>query len=136
MSNNEARWAMQGKIRPAASFVLWAIALVLTGAAVVAQVEMATKAALTVAEKAESSGVTYLAVVFSFCAMAFAWWQSRAKDIMAHESQVAAVETARSLQRLCDLLDGEVKPQMQTEVDESVDRLLKLRRKHDRRSEG
>lgn len=113
-------------MKPAASFVLWAVALMLTGVAVLAQIEMATKAAMTVADRAASRDVTYLAVVFSFCAMGFAWWQSRQLFTIAHESNVAAVETARALQRLVDNMEG--KP-TETRVDEDINELLQRRRK-------
>lgn len=126
MSNNEARWILAGGMRRQASAWLWIVAACLMGISALAQVEAVAKVAQTIAGEAASRDVAYLAVVFAIGAMTFAWWQSRQVYQLAHESNVAAVETARALQRLVDNYEGRPAP---VEVDEDIGELLKRRKK-------
>lgn len=106
MSNNAARWALLGGVGRSAASVLWIVAGCLLCFSALAQFDAVAKAANVVAGEAASRDVAYLAVIFSFAAGGFGWWQSRQVYRLAHESQVAAVETARALQRLVDAIEG------------------------------
>jgi hypothetical protein len=126
MSNNEARWVLAGGMRSEASAWLWIAAASLMGFSALAQVETVAKVAQAIAGEAASRDAAYLAIVFAIGAMAFAWWQSRQVYQLAHEANVAAVETARALQRLVDHQEG--KPSA-TLVDDDIGALLSRRKK-------
>jgi hypothetical protein len=126
MSRNDAEWRLVGGIKPGMSAWLWVLALCLLGISALAQVETVAKLAAGIAGEAASRDVAWLAVVFAIGAMAFAWWQSRQVYQLAHESNIAAVETARALQRLVDHQEGLPSG---TEVDEDIGDLLRRRKK-------
>lgn len=126
MSNNAARWALLGGVGRSTSSVLWIVAGCLICFSGIAQIETVSRMAQAVAGEAASRDVAYLAVIFSIAAMAFGWWQSRQVYQLAHEANVAAVETARALQRLVDSIEG---VPSETQVSQDIADLLKRRRK-------